>query len=325
MKSRRWLSNLLKVLVSVGALAWVLSRIPLDEILEAVRGANLWLLLAAYALFNISLAVRAWRWLFLLRGLGSPVSFWRLVALYFVGSFFNTFLPSGFGGDVVRAAEVTRDVEPGTAVGTVIVDRLSGLMVLFVMALAVLPTSAQELPAEIVWPIAGVAALGLAGSLILLQGGLLRWLSPLLGRLLPARLAEALSPTGSGLVGKVHSAMTGCGWRAIAQALGASVVFNAMLVSWWMLSGLALGLDLPLVAFMTFVPILSLSMMVPSIGGLGVREGVAPLLFSAVGVPEAQAVALSLVVWVLNRGTGIVGGLVYLLGNLRAIRGKPDG
>jgi uncharacterized membrane protein YbhN (UPF0104 family) len=181
-------------------------------------------------------------------------------------------------------------------------------------------------PPEILWPIAVIATVGLVGSFVLLQGGLLRWLSPFLERLLPAKLAAAVSPAGDGPVGKVNRAVTNCGWRAVVGALGASAVFNAILISWWILSGKALGLTVSPLAYITFIPILSLALMVPSIGGLGVREGVAPLLFAGVGVSEAQAVALSLVVWLLNRGTGVVGGIVYLVISLRDLRrgGRDD-
>ena len=313
MNWRRLLPNLFKVLISAGALAWVLSSIPLNEIVDAVEDADLWYLLVAYVLFALSLVVRAGRWLILLRGLGSPVSFWRLVELYYVGSFFNSFLPSGFGGDVVRAAEVTQDVDTGTAVGTVLVDRLTGLMVLFVMALAVLPFSAGSLPPEIVWPTAAISLVGLAASLVLLQGGFFMWLCRILERWLPAKLAAIISPTGDGSVARIHRAVTGCGWRAIMGALATSGIFNSMLIGVWFLCGKALGLVVSAVAYITFIPILSLVLMVPSIGGLGVREGIAPLLFGGVGVSDSQAIALSLVIWVLNRGTGIVGGLVYLV------------
>ena len=317
MKKNRWVSNLIKVLVSVGALAWVLSQIPLDNLVEAMQGADLGLLIIVYGLFNLSLVVRAGRWNALLQGLGSPVRFWRLVELYFVGSFFNAFLPSGFGGDVVRAAEAARDVEGETAVGTVIVDRLTGLLVLFVLALLALPFSLRELPAGVVWPIALLATLGLIFGFLFLHGGALRRLGPWLDRWLPIRLSAALSPTGEGAVGRVNRAITGCGWQAVTRALGASLIFNLMLIGWWYLAGKALGIDISIVAYATFVPMMSLAMMVPSIGGLGVRESIAPLLFEAAQVPDAKAVALSLVLFVLNRGTGIVGGLVYLIANLR--------
>ena len=320
MKKRPWLGNLLKALVSIVALTWVLLKIPFGDVWQAVKGADLWLLAIVYLLMTLSLFVRAGRWLALLRGLGVDIGFWRLAELYFVGSFFNSFLPSGFGGDVVRAAEATRDVDSGAAVGTVIVDRLTGLMVLFVMALAALPFSARALPAGVVWPLAGVALLGLVTSVVLLHGGLLRWLAPMMERWLPAKLSRALSPMGDGPVGKVHAAVTGCGWKAVAEALGISVVFNSMLVWWWNLAGIAIGIDAPLIAYVTFVPVLSLSLMVPSIGGLGVREGLSSQLFASAGVGVAEGVALSLILFVLNRGTSVVGGLVYLVTSLRGLK-----
>lgn len=323
MKDRSWLSNLLKALISVGALSWVLSQIPFAQIVDAARGTNGWLLALAYLMLLLSLFVRAGRWLVLLRGLQSQVPFRRLLELYFVGSFFNAFLPSGFGGDVVRAAEVTREVDTGTAVGTVLVDRLTGLMVLFVMALAALPSSADLLPPELVWPLAAVALVGLIVSGILLHGGLLRRVSPFLESVLPPKLAGKLAPAGDGPVGRVLGAVSGCGWQAVGLALAASLVFNSILVGWWAVCGRALGLSVPLTAYITFIPVLSLALMVPSIGGLGVRESIAPVLFGAVGVAEPQAVALSLIIWVLNRATGVVGGLVYLATSVRDLRRVP--
>jgi uncharacterized membrane protein YbhN (UPF0104 family) len=324
-RRRAVVSNLLKATISVVALAWVLVKIPFDQVWAAVQGADFRLLLVVFLMMVVSLVVRAARWLVLLRGLGARVPFGRLVELYFVGSFFNSFLPSGFGGDAVRAAEVTRDVEAGVGVGAVIVDRLTGLLVLFVMALAALPFSVGAIPESVLTPIAAVALVGLAAGVVLLQGGLLRRAGPLLERILPSKMAAAISPTGEGLVGKVHRAVTGCGWRALGQALAVSTVFNLMLIAWWALTGRTLGIDVPLSAYVVFVPALALSMMVPSIGGLGVREGLSSILFASAGMLEADGVALSLVLFVLNRGTGIVGGLVYLAASVRGLRqGRRD-
>ena len=322
MNRRRWISNLLKAIVSLGALAWVLSRIPFEEIWQTVKGANGWLLFSVYLLLTVSLVIRAARWHVLLQALGALVPFGRLVELYFVGAFFNSFLPSGFGGDIVRAAEVTRDVEPGAAVGTVIVDRLAGLMVLFIMALAALPFSVRMLPANVVWPIAGVSLAGLVAGFVLLHGGAMRGLSVILERLLPEKISRTLSPSGEGPVGKVHHALTGCGWKAVGRALGVSALFNSILVLWWYLGGQAIGINVSVWAYVTFVPVLSVALMVPSIGGLGVREGLSSILFASAGVSEAEGVALSLVIFVLNRAVSLIGGLVYLVSSIRDMQNE---
>jgi len=71
-----------------------------------------------------------------------------------------------------------------------------------------------------------------------------------------------------------------------------SVVFNSMLVGWWMLTSQAIGQHVSLIAYMTFIPVLSLALMVPSIGGLGVREAMVPSLFAAADVASETAVAI---------------------------------
>ena len=126
---------MLRVVISVGALAFLFWKIGLGETLTVLRHAQVGYLAIAFALFLSSLVVRAFRWRVLLQGLGIKVPFGRLVRLYFFGQFFSSFLPSQFGGDVVRAIELTQDTQSSAAIGTVLVDRMTGLIMLFAMGL----------------------------------------------------------------------------------------------------------------------------------------------------------------------------------------------
>jgi hypothetical protein len=105
----------------------------------------------------VGLVVRTFRWRALLVGLGLAPSFGRLLKLYFVGAFFNTFLLSGFGGDVVRVIELAQDERRSAAFGTVLVDRMTGILSLFLMGLIVLPFT-RELAL-----VCGVRAISVAG------------------------------------------------------------------------------------------------------------------------------------------------------------------
>jgi uncharacterized membrane protein YbhN (UPF0104 family) len=70
-----------------------------------------------------------------------------------------------------------------------------------------------------------------------------------------------------------------------------------------------------------FTPLTALVQMVPiSFNGLGVREVTFQALFGTVGVAGEQAVALSLLYYILRVITGLIGGLMYLIGNLRTAR-----
>jgi hypothetical protein len=310
---RRHLSSILKIGVTVAGLALVLRSIPLAQIRDELIIVNWFWLVLALLMIIFSLVLRAFRWGILLKGLKTTVRFGRLVELYFVGNFYNAFLPSGFGGDAVRILEVARDVPTNVAAGTVLVDRLTGLLALFLMALIAMPFRPENFPDSLALLVSGVCAAGLVGGLVLFQGSLIQRL----GGWLPG----PLSPVGDGPVARLLQAVVGCGWPAILRAFAISILFNLLLVAWWAVAGLALGYQgVPYTYYLLVVPILSVALLVPSIGGLGVRELLAGPLFEAAGLATAQAVALSLLVWLLMRVVSLVGAPVYILSTLRGNR-----
>jgi hypothetical protein len=99
-----------------------------------------------------------------------------------------------------------------------------------------------------------------------------------------------------------------------------SIIFNLILVAWWEAAARALGFDIPYSYLLLVVPILSVALLVPSISGLGVRELLAGPLFSAAGLANAQAVALSLLVWLIMRAVSLVGAPIYIIATLRENR-----
>ena len=301
---RKYWSTIAKIGVTILGLALAASQINLEELRQTIANVQWTGLVTMFFLINASLVLRAGRWWVLLRGLGSEIPFRRLVSLYFAGNFFNVFLPSGFGGDVVRVVEAARDATPAAAAGTVLVDRLTGLMVLFLFALLTLPFRPPDFPPAQAAVVAAISLAGLVGGFVLLDGRLLRRF----GRWLPA----LLSPVGDGPVAQLLAAVQGCGWRAVAGALGVSVLFNGMLIGWWVIAGISLRYNIPLHYYLLAVPLLSVTLLAPSVGGLGVREAVAPLLFASAGISQSQAVALSLLEFTAMRLAGLAGAPVYL-------------
>ncbi|MFN2143049.1 MAG: lysylphosphatidylglycerol synthase transmembrane domain-containing protein [Candidatus Promineifilaceae bacterium] len=306
---RKHLSTLIKIAVTVLGLVIVLSRFNAQAIGLVISQADPFWLLVGFLLFNAGVVLRAYRWQILVRSLHADVPFKRLVELYFVGGFFNVFLPSGFGGDVVRIVELAQDVPAGLAAGTVIIDRMTGLMMLFALALLALPFRPQDFPPQLLSAIVIISAAGLIGGFVLLQGSLLNRFS----HILPPKLLHA----GNDFVPKLTRAIEECGWRAIGGALAISVLFNLLQSAWWTTTARSLGFDIPYLYMLLVVPLLSLVMLVPSIGGLGVRELIAPLLFAPAGLSPEQAIALSLLVFALERFSGLLGGPLYIYTTIR--------
>lgn len=313
---RKRLVTLLKIAVTGGGLAFIISQIDPAEALGLLLRADLSWVLVTLLLFIAGLVVRAYRWLLLLRGLGVTMPFSRLVRLYFVGHFFNAFLPTGFGGDVMRVVEVTRYVRGDVAAGTVLIDRLTGLLMLFVLALVALPWRPDMLPAEQAVLVGAVSIAGLLAGAILLDGRLIYRL----GRFLPARL----SPAGTGTVARLLAAVRAIGWPALRGALAVSLLFNLMQIAWWWAAARALGAAIPFSYLLLVVPLLAISLLVPAIAGFGARETVATLLFDGAVVAPGTAplvagtgFALSALVFLLERLSGLPGGPLYLWSSLR--------
>lgn len=308
---RKHLGTILKISITLLALLYVSTQVDFADIGQRLLQANLGWVLVGFLLFNLSLVVRAYRWLVLLRGIGSPIQFARLVSLYFAANFFNSVLPSGFSGDVVRAVEAAQDVSARTAAGTVLVDRATGLLALFLIGLAALPFRPDNFPNRLLWQTTAVCLIGLVGGFVLLEGRLVR----AAGRLVPGFLQPVWQK-----VDGVITAVQACGWTAVWQAMGISVLFNLMQVAWFTAAGLALGYAVPLTHYFLVIPFLSLAILLPSIGGLGIREGLAPLLFASTGLSSEQAVALTLLVFAIERLSGFLGAPVYIIDTLRRSR-----
>ncbi len=311
MRSRRLWANLFRIALSVTALLLLLREVGSADVVEVLKDAGPGYLGSASLLFLLGIVIRVFRWRVLLRGLGVKPPFVLLLKLYLVGNFFNTVLPSGFGGDVVRVVELAQQNRQSAAVGTVIVDRLTGILSLMALGLVVLPFT-HGLAPWLVWMFVIVAVGGLLGGALLLEGRLLRRMT--------ARLPQALSLAGQGKLADIYAAVSGSGARAIWEALALSTVFNLVNIAIYWLCGLAVGIDVSLGFYFVFVPLLSLTLLVPiSVGGLGARDWVAQPLFGSVGVPDAVAAGMTLSVYAVTLAVGLIGLAIYLAEGLTGL------
>ena len=131
---------------------------------------------------------------------------------------------------------------------------------------------------------------------------------------------------GNGFMDRLADTINSCGWRPVSKALLVSVFFNLIQVGWWYTTGRALNLTIPYTYYLLVVPFMSLALLVPSIGGLGVRENLAPVVFAPAGISPEQAVALTLLVFGLERVASLLGAPVYIYSTLTNGRSQklPD-
>ncbi len=121
-----------------------------------------------------------WRWWLLMRGAGLKCSYFRALKLQLVGFFFNTAMPGAVGGDIVKAIYIMRDQDVPSgktpALLSVLLDRIIGLIGLFVMGVVAAGFSYDKLVASPVTKslLMGLAAV-VAGSLVFLSIVFIPW------------------------------------------------------------------------------------------------------------------------------------------------------
>ncbi len=304
------LQRILKFAVSIGLIVFLLTRMDLPAIGAALTHANPWWLALTFILFALSLVLRAVRWQVLLDALAIRVPLPLLTHWYFVGAFFNTLLPTGFGGDVVKTVALARySRRASSAAGTVILDRFLGIVVLLAMGVLALPFSRADIHPLVSWLLLAVFAAAVGGFWLLRHRSWLRAMHRGLLRILPSRYAALAQIPDS--LRQFYLALQGYSLRTLALALGVSFVFNCLWVFINMTAGWALGIQAGLVDYLVFVPLISLALLLPSVGGIGVRELSYVGLFTQIGVATEAAFALSIVVYAAMVFSGLLGGVLY--------------
>jgi uncharacterized membrane protein YbhN (UPF0104 family) len=292
-----------RFLVTAGLLWGLATRIDPAQVGEIIGHVSLPLLALALTALLAAIPLNAVRWRMILASEGSAARLGSLTKLLFVGLFFNQVLPTGIGGDAVRAWRCRRlGIGLGTAVRSVLLDRASGYLVIVAIYAVSLPSLLRALPdpgerAGIV-VVFGAALAGLLGLPLMdcLPARLLRL--PLL-----AALAD-LSREARRLV--AHPG------RCLA-VLSLSVLTVGAAVLAYMLIGDSLGIPLSFATWLLVVPPVSLIQLVPvSLAGWGVREAGMVVILAGFGVPAETALATSVLAGLGLAAIGLPGGAIWL-------------
>jgi uncharacterized membrane protein YbhN (UPF0104 family) len=304
------LKILVRIAVSVAALAFVLRSIDLELLWMRVRAMNPAWLLLAIAAYLFMLTVSVWRWHRLLHAQHIEVPRKRLLESTWVSLFFNNFLPSNIGGDVIRIADTAPAAGSKTLATTVIlVDRVLGLVALVMVASGgafLASVRGIHVPGERwLWVI---SAAGLAAAVPVIA------LPTLIGHLLtPIRALKR--PWVTERAQRLEDAVTKfrAAPGALAGAFVGALAVQLALVVFYLLSARGLAIPLPVFLGAVLIPVSLAVQMVPvSIGGFGVREAVFAFFFGRFGLPTDAGVALSLVSTGLTMIISMVGGVIFL-------------
>jgi uncharacterized membrane protein YbhN (UPF0104 family) len=294
----------------LGVLVAQVPSFDLDELVpEWSAGTAVWLGVAA-ALTLAGIVLSAVRWQKVLDALEIRTKLPRLVRHNLAGQFVSNVLPTTIGGDVLRVSRLSRDTgESSGTFASVVLERLTGWLVLPVITIVGFAVNP------------GLRHLGSATSVALaLSLGTLALLLGVLAAAASSRIGGRFATRADWrrFAGAVHLGINRLRSHpcAAANVLMAGFAYQLALVLAAVAAAQALGLrPAGLTALLAFFPAVLIAQVLPiSMSGLGVREGAFVLFLGPLGVAKEEAIALGLLLYLLNLAVSLLGAPAFAAG-----------
>ena len=128
----------LKILFSGGAIYYLSRKIDFGEVWHAIQNADIPYLLIAFLLYILAVLLSTYRLNTIFAALPLKISNWTNIKLYWMGLFYNFFLPGGVGGDGYKVFLLNKyfGVKAKKLLSAVFAERVSGLSVILIYILA---------------------------------------------------------------------------------------------------------------------------------------------------------------------------------------------
>ena len=303
-----------RIVVSVVLLALLFSRMDVGALAASARQASIPWLLVALAIYFAHVLASTWRWRVLLDAQNVHVPRTLLLSSYLVAIFFNNFLPSNIGGDVIRISDTAARTRSKTLATTIIlVDRGLGVLGL-VLVSAVSATIVGHLQGHVpspIWPV----WLWVAFAVAIAAAIFMVWAPSMFGRLL-----RPLTAFNHGWVSARIEKLTKALERfrdrpgALAECFIGALCVQALLIIYHLAVVHALNIPIGVWDLAVIVPLSFVVQMVPvSLNGFGVREATFSLYFTRLGLPMQSGVLVSLGATVVMMIFSLSGAAVYLV------------
>ena len=299
-----------KAAVSLGLLYLLFSRVDVSRLWTVARQASpAWLATALLLYFAVILA-STWRWSVLLRAQHVELPYSFLTQSFLVATFFNNFLPSNIGGDVVRITDTARVIGSRTLATTVVlIDRGIGLLGLALMAATGASLMHQMVVGRvgpgILWAGFGLGAL-IATPTLLFPETATRLLQPL--RVFHQEWVDARLEKLTYALNKFRETPT-----ALAECFAGAVTVQAILVAFYLAIARSMHIPIGFAELAVIVPVSFIVQMIPlSVNGFGVREATFGFYFTRLGLPLESALLVSFMGAALIMLFSLSGGVAYL-------------
>lgn len=283
-----------RIIFSLILIIFIVLRFDIREVISYAFSAKPFYIIIAFILIAGNYFFSSKRWQIILNAKGFGRTHKELLNLYFIGAFFNNFLPSSVGGDIVKAYKLGKRTKEGVDVAvSVFVERLIGLIALFIISTGAMISIYR-------WK----GFLAFIGIWVSVAFGF--WFLKFIKRYHP--LLKKIHDSTYAYKNHKKALLTALLWGFVVQVISISSQYVVFL---------ALGINppfyysffiLPLINFIAFLPI--------TFNGLGVQDGMYLYFFSQVGpvtLDPNQVLAVSFTYHITRMLSSLIGGVLYAI------------
>jgi len=300
----------LKAIISISLLSFLLMSVDWDTVFNNLSNANILLVVVASSLNVIERFELTYKWNLLIRVRKVMVSFGRLFLINSIGTFLGLFLPSSVGTDVVRSYYLVKNNdEKSVSISSVFVDRVLGLFALLIIGVVAVFFAGDIISKfNIKFYVITLLVIAVISFYLFQKDWVVNYLKKIQNLTKHKKIFEY------GI--KLHDSILE--YKKYPKTLWLTFFITLLVqvtrVLTYYYIALAFNIDIPLVYFFLFVPLIMIVIMLPiSIGGLGLREGAFVGFFTLVGMSMDDAIIISFINSFLDMlNTVVLGGGGYL-------------
>jgi uncharacterized protein (TIRG00374 family) len=309
-------TTILKFAVSFGILVIIAFKVDTKELWQILKTAHIGYFIASVLIYYIVQGFSAYRWYLLLKPLGLKTRYSKILSFYFLGMYFNFFLPTAIGGDAVRVYYLHKEEKRlSHSTASVFLDRDLGMAALLIIATVVATIAGTTINGIQLAPIFGLI------SVAFMFANLAIFYRPtynILHSVLKLTKMERVDHKVESLFNAVNSYRGQSGLISAAMLLSFIIQLGGIFSNILIAKAIDFDTAHGWMDFLVFIPAISLISMNPlSVAGTGWREYSYKIFFQAValGSPELaaeKAIALGLLWLGVMIATSLPGGILYI-------------
>lgn len=290
----------LKILISFGLVAYLVVTFDFSKSWNVILVSNYYYFLLSFVFIILNYIFSAIRWKFLVLS-EKKMNLWFYLKLYFIGSFFNNFLPTSIGGDAYKILKLGEKIDSKTdAFTATFLERFLGMIALLIFSIyGIFSYSNIDLSTFIL------------GFVLLVTGFIVFLIYYPRFRFNHRFFTKIFS-----ILDKIHDSFSR--YKKLPQLILISLVSSFAVQIFSILSQyvlfLAVGFNLALdYSFFAF-PIIFLSgYAVPSVNGIGSQDFLYQKFFSPLGILSETVLAASVLYHISRFLVSLIGGIFYII------------